>query len=132
MYRGSSNSTDSISTVLAIVRFAISTILPKFLAIVRFFRDFCGKSGLWKLIFTILLQSSISTVFPIVRFPFAPTSVLLEDPLYLKFFNIVTALSFFQFPSHRISSLQFLRQQYWCSKSWDFYDWLFLFSVQWN
>ena len=46
LYRGSSNSTDSISTVLAIVRFPISTIWPKFLAIVRFFLDFCGKSGL--------------------------------------------------------------------------------------
>ena len=45
-YRGSLDSKDSISTVLGIVRFPISTKLPKFLAIVQFFRDFCGKSGL--------------------------------------------------------------------------------------
>ena len=36
-YRGSSDSTDSISTVLGIVRFPISTKLPKLLDIVRFF-----------------------------------------------------------------------------------------------
>ena len=36
----------------------------------------------------LFYQSSISTVFPIVRFPFAPTSVLFEDSLYLRPFGM--------------------------------------------
>lgn len=43
LYRGSSDCTDSISKVVSILRSPISTKLPKFLAIVRFFEIFVKK-----------------------------------------------------------------------------------------
>ena len=82
LYRGSSDSTDSISTVLSIVRFPISTKLPH--CSTFFFEIFVEKVDFENFPALFQWQSSISMVFPIVWFPFAPTSVLFEDPLYKK------------------------------------------------